>query len=404
MAFGMTHALPSDRTLRHLNFFMTPTSIFFTVLLVSMSLAAHAADIERGRTIYSQLCFNCHGPHLEGGQGPALTDGYWQHGSSPEAILNVINKGVAGSPMIPYEAVFSESDRLSLRDFILSHQEGLREVVRSVYPRQFFRGKRFTPELFDAVESETQTPLPENWYYMDRNAEGVMRGTSKLYIREAGDYQFAVNPVGRTSIFLNGEEVFYFDEATDKKTHFSKKISLEAGAHDLDIFHEEKTSHSYRFNGTLRGNGKVIALNGRSLEGNIPVVIKARPGQALVVRKWIDGLPPRALLCLLPNSVIVAYDSETGQVLKAWHSAEINQTPSLPDRSAKPSEIKGEEIAGRSSPILKSSPLRFLRYEMEGEAVRLVSQTADGECTVRITPEGQQSFKTSVQPSTSSLP
>ena len=83
-----------------------------TFLLTLCALtAASAADIERGREIYSQLCFNCHGSHLDGGQGPALRDQYWQHGSSPEARLTVINKGVPGSPMIPYEGVFPKSVR-----------------------------------------------------------------------------------------------------------------------------------------------------------------------------------------------------------------------------------------------------------------------------------------------------
>ena len=54
------------------------------------------ANLERGQTVYAQLCFNCHGPKLEGGQGPALIDSYWQHGSSPEAILKVINKNIPG--------------------------------------------------------------------------------------------------------------------------------------------------------------------------------------------------------------------------------------------------------------------------------------------------------------------
>ncbi len=54
-------------------------------------VTASGADLERGKTIYSQLCLNCHGPTLAGGQGPALNDSYWQHGSSPEAILKVIN-------------------------------------------------------------------------------------------------------------------------------------------------------------------------------------------------------------------------------------------------------------------------------------------------------------------------
>jgi hypothetical protein len=264
----------------------------------------------------------------------------------------VINKGVPGSPMIPYEAAFPEADRIALRDFILSEQEGLREMVRSVYARRLFKGRRFTPELFASVESESQTSLPENHIYMDRNADGVMRVTTKLHVRTAGDYTFSIRPLGRTSVFLNGEEVHYSDEATDKKTHINKAVRLEPGVHEVQIFHEEKTTHSYRFSGAIKGPGsKQFALNGRSIEGNIPVIIKAAP-VAKVVRKWIDGLPPRALLCLLPNAVIVAYDPESGAVLRAWHSAEINQTPSLPDRSAKPSEIRGQPIADSAKRLL----------------------------------------------------
>ena len=382
-----------------------PFHRFYSIIaLVCLSASVSAADLERGRTIYSQICFNCHGPKLEGGQGPSLKDQYWQHGSSPEAILNVINKGVPGSPMIPYEAVFPEADRLALRDFILSEQEGLREMVRSVYAREFFKGKRFTPELFAGVESESQTPLPENHLYMDRNADGVMRITAKLHVRTAGDYGFTIRPIGRTSVFLNGEEVHYDDAATDKATHFDKTMRLEPGVHEVEIFHEEGVTHSYRFHGVIKGpESKQFAVSGRSLEGNIPVVIKAAP-VAKVVRKWIDGLPPRALLCLLPNAVIVAYDPEFGQVLKAWHSAEINQTPSLPDRSAKPSEIRGQPIADSAKRPLDTRPTRFLRYESAGDSVRLVSMAGGIEKTVRIAPEGGQSFNITVELSAPAIP
>jgi hypothetical protein len=366
-------------------------------LYVFTIATAFGADIERGKTLYSQLCFNCHGPHLDGGIGPALKDQYWHHGSSPEAILNLIDKGVPGSEMIAFEAVFPEADRLALRDFILSEQEGLREVIRSVYPRDYFKGKRFTPALFDSVESLSQTPLPENHYYFDRNGDGILRGNSKLYIKEAGGYQFSINPVGRTSIFLDGEEVHYSDEKTDKSTHLNKKFNLEPGIYDLEIFHEEKTTHSYRFHGTLRGEGgKIFALNGRSLEGNIPKIIKAGP-EAKVVRKWIADLPPRALLCLLPNQVIVAYNPVDGYVLGAWHSAEINQTPSLPDRSAKPSEINGTPIANTGPGAALPGTNRFLRYQVQGDTVHLVSLIDGEEKTVAISPEGAQSFNLTVQ-------
>ena len=370
-----------------------------TILFCLLSaIKVSGADLERGKTLYSQLCFNCHGPTLDGGQGPSLRDQYWRHGSSPAAILEVINKGVPGSAMIAYEEVFPEADRLALRDFILSEQEGMRETVRSVYPVEYFKGKRFAPKDFASVESLSQTPLPENHYYFERNGVGVMRGSSKLYIKTAGEYRFSIGPIGRTSIFLNREEVHYSDATTDKKTHLNKAITLQPGVHDLEIFHEEKKSHSYRFRAVLQQvAGKKFTLTGRSLEGNIPKFIKARPGEALVVRKWIKDLPPRTLMCLLPNQVIVALNPVDGQIIKAWHSAEINQTPSLPDRSAKPSEVTGIPIDQFKSSPIASDSLRFLRYQIKRESALISFETQDGEKTVTISPEGTQSFSISIQ-------
>jgi len=355
-----------------------------------------SANFERGKTIYSQLCFNCHGPKLEGGQGPSLIDSYWQHGSSPEAILKVINKGVTGSPMIPYEAIFPEADRIALRDFILSKQQGMRETMRGIYPREYFKGKRFSPELFDSTESLSQTALPENHYYFPRSGDGILRGQSKLYIKEAGSYRFNIRLLGRTSVFLAGEEVHYSDQKTDKATHLNKTVDLEPGVYDLEIMHEEKTSHSYRFAGFLeKVGGDRIALNGRSLEGNIPKIIKARPEMAQVIRKWIDGLPPRVLLCLMPNEVIVAFHPVDGRVLKAWHSAEINQTPSLPDRSAKPSEIRGELISGEASGGWPGSLARYVRYEIDGDKAIIVARIDGAEKKAIIAPKGSDSYTVS---------
>jgi mono/diheme cytochrome c family protein len=372
----------------------------FLFLTVFSAATVMGADLERGKTIYSQLCFTCHGPHLEGGIGPALKDDYWQHGSSPEAILKVINKGIEDSEMIPYEAVFSEADRISLRDFIVSEQEGLRETVRSKYPREPFNGKRFTPELFDSVESLSQTPLPENGYYFERYTNGVIRGTSKLYIKEGGQYQFEIRPIGRTSIFVDGEEIHYSDEKTEKDTHFNKTFDLTPGIHDLEIFHEEEGTEHYRFHGTLdRVGGKKFALNGRGLAGSTPKVIRAKPGAALVARKRTADLPPRALLCVLPNRVIVAYNPVDGRALQAWHSAEINQTPSLRDRGGGLSVINGipVPISGTEESLIDPDRRSFLRYEIKGEAVHIVFEINGEETRIVIAPEGAQSFTLSVQ-------
>ena len=102
-------------------------------------------------------------------------------------------------------------------------------------------------------------------------------------------------------------------------------------------------------------------------------------------------------MCLLPNQVIVALNPVDGQIIKAWHSAEINQTPSLPDRSAKPSEVTGTPIDQfKPSPLASDSP-RFLRYQIKGESALISFKTQDGEKTVAISPEGTQSFSISIQ-------
>jgi hypothetical protein len=377
---------------------ITPSRVScLTILTLGFLSTANGATPERAETIYKQLCFNCHGIHFDGGIGPSLKDSYWRHGDSPEAILKAINKGIPGTEMIGYEAVFPEEDRLALRDLILAQHEGLRGVVRHVYPRAPFKGKRLSPDLFDNVKPLSETRLPENVYYFKRQGDGILRGKSKLYIKEAGQYHFSIRNIGRTSIFLNGKEVHYSDEKTPKDTHVNKTFNLQPGIHDLEVLHEEKTTHSYRFSGfLLHKGGKRWPLHGRSLEGNVPKVITAGT-EAKVIRKWISGLPPRTLLCLLPNKVLVAYNPAEGKILAAWHSASINQTPSLTDRSQKPSEIRGEPVPDVARNILETDSLRFLHYEMHKDTVHLVSLAGGDERTVMISPEGPTSFKVTVR-------
>ena len=229
----------------YLSCFGFSCSMFFAVLGL-------AANIQRGQEIYSQICVTCHGPNLDGGIGPSLVDAYWKHGDTSEAIMRSITKGITGTEMIAYEYVYSAEDRQAVTDFILDKQEGNRQTLRSLYSRDYFKGKRLMPELFDSVESDSQGTLPENFLYTKRAFDGVLRGQSKLFIKESGKYRFEVNLHGRTSIWLNGEEMHYTDVEKSKDTYFSKQFDLDAGIHDLEVLHEEPTGHSMRFNARLR--------------------------------------------------------------------------------------------------------------------------------------------------------
>ncbi|MGB1875198.1 MAG: c-type cytochrome [Akkermansiaceae bacterium] len=369
-----------------------------SALLCSItSLIASPTSAERGKEVYMQICFTCHGPQLDGGIGPSLKDPFWKHGSSPQAILDAIDNGIEGTEMIGYKNVYPEADRLALRDFILSEQEGLRGMVRSIYPGAPFKSKPLSLEIVNSVESVSQTALPENWISVERNTEGVLRASATAYIREPGDYRFVTNRAGRTVIYFDGKVVYTADEKSPKTSDQSEVLKLQPGTYEVEILHEEKRAHSYRFNGSLSGpKGKRFPLAGRSLQGNVPKFIVAGP-KAKVARKWIDGLPPRTLLCVLPNKVIVAYNAQDGSVLKAWHSAEINQTPSLPDRSQQPSAMKGEEIAEPAKSHTPAEDYQFLGYEITGPEVLIHHLTAGQTQTLVIAPEGEQSFTISTK-------
>ena len=376
---------------------MNPHSLPFFLVSLSLTVLSYANNLQRGQEVYSQICVTCHGPNLDGGIGPSLVDAYWKHGDTSEAIMRSISKGIVGTEMIAYEYVYSEEDRQAVTDFILDKQEGNRQTLRSFYARDYFKGKRLSPELFDSVESISQEILPENFLYTKRAFDGVLRGQSKLFIKKPGKYRFEVNLHGRTSIWLNGEEMHFTDVEKSKDTYFSKQFDLDAGIHDLQVLHEEPTGHSMRFNARLRKvGGEFWMLTGKSLEGNTPKIV--RPGtEAKVVRKWISGLPPRTLLVLLPNQVMVAYDSASGQVLKAWKSALVNQTPSLDSRSQNQSIAKGQEIPNAPQTVLQGQEFSLKSYEAAGDSL-FISTWVDGvQKRIKVSPNGSDSFSVSVQ-------
>jgi cytochrome c551/c552 len=367
-------------------------------LLASLATAsADPASVERGKALYQQICMTCHGPHMEGGIGPALSDHFWKHGDSSEAINRAITKGIAGTEMAAFEAIYPAEDRQALTDYILSKQEGIREMVRYIYPKNHFKGKKLVPDLFKTIESTSSTPLPENWLYVKRNLEGVVRVTAKAYIQKPGSYRFDIRRVGRTAIYFEGKEVHYSDEKTPKADDINEKLELEAGTYSFEIFHEEKRAHSYKFYGNLVGPaGARYALSGRSLQGSTPKVIVAGP-TAKIERKWIKDLPPRAILCLLPNKVIVAYNTVDGAILDAWHTAEINQTPSLTDRSQQPSQIIGKKIPNSARPALEGSNIEFIAYEAAQGNALIHSHVNGKPTTLIIAPEGDTSFSISTK-------
>ena len=363
--------------------------------LIALTLPL-AAEVEKGKELYSKVCFHCHGNNLEGGKGPALTDAYWRHGSSPESILKVINEGIKGSEMIGYKSVFPENDIQSLLSFILSKQKGVRELKREEYAKVHFQGQKLTPELFAGREASNAKDVPENTFWVAGKFGGAIRYSGKFYAWDDAEYIFDIRSPGRTLVYLNGELITKVGDSYPKPEQFKKPLALKKGVYELEILHESKSRHGHRIGGGYGIKGQpLIQFHGRSLQGNLPKVVMADPLRAIVVRKWIRGISSRALLCLLPNKVIVAYNPDTGLIEKAWKSASVNQTPSLPDRSATASEIDGEEIQNLTQASAFSDGTEFLGYRVDGVNVNIRLSDNGKEKSITISAEGDHSYKIS---------
>jgi cytochrome c553 len=351
------------------------------------------ADVERGKQLYAQVCFLCHGSELEGGKGPALTDAYWRHGSSEQEILKILNEGVKGTEMVGYGAIFPQSDIQSLLSFLLSKQKGVRELKREEYAKVHFEGQELTPGLFAGREASNATPIPENVFWVDGSFGGAVRYHGKFYAWDDAQYLFDLNSPGRTVVYLNGELITKTGDGYPKAERFQNALALKKGAYELEILHESKRKHGNRIAGGYGIKGKpLIQFHGASLKGSSPKFVLADPMRAIVARKAIRGISQRALLCLFPNKVIVAFSPETGLVEKAWQAASIDQTPSLPDRSFSPSKIEGVEIVNPPAAPALGDKAEFRGYRLDRQNVIIRFAENGQERTLTISPEGSDSY------------
>jgi len=84
------------------------------------SVSTDPADIEAGAGIYKDNCAACHGPNLEGGIGPNLTDKVWIHDGTPEGVIKTVTEGVAAKGMPAWGPILGP-DRISkVASFIVS--------------------------------------------------------------------------------------------------------------------------------------------------------------------------------------------------------------------------------------------------------------------------------------------
>lgn len=92
-------------------------------------VAASDSQLQRGQKLFAQLCAGCHGPRGDGkghvaegiaGYPSNFTDPAEAAFYSPQARLQIIRKGVPGTPMMGWENVLTEEDILAVYVYVRS--------------------------------------------------------------------------------------------------------------------------------------------------------------------------------------------------------------------------------------------------------------------------------------------
>lgn len=86
-------------------------------------LPSDPESLAMGKEIYAKNCASCHAQAGEGLIGPNLTDRFWIHGGSDEAIIKVIQDGVLEKGMLPWKQTLKPREILAVSGFIRSLQD-----------------------------------------------------------------------------------------------------------------------------------------------------------------------------------------------------------------------------------------------------------------------------------------
>lgn len=86
----------------------------------SVKVDATPAVIEAGKAVFATSCIACHGDKGQGTVGPNLTDEYWLHGGSVNAVFKTIKYGVPEKGMIAWEKTLTPKQIAEVSNYILS--------------------------------------------------------------------------------------------------------------------------------------------------------------------------------------------------------------------------------------------------------------------------------------------
>ena len=375
-------------------------SLLAALLLAQAAPAPEAAQPHPGAKTYESFCISCHGKQLEGATGPKLTDSTWLHGSGRADILKSINEGAAAKGMPPFAAMLKEDQKQQLIDFILSRQQGLRQIEYKIYKGNWDKipdVSKLTPIKSGRVQDLIDLSMVED------HKDYTIVFTGQLIVATAGEYRFKLNSDDAGRLEIDGKTVIN-DDGIHPVRNANGKATLSAGTHTFTLTHMQGGGEDVL---GLYWSGKNVAewlttpLQGASGAS----VIIAVNDRAQVYRGNIkEQKSPRSLMLGFPGGVNAIFDTEHGLITHTWSGQFIDVAPPRSGRGEDPAlpAVKPVNQETKELPVKGE----FRGYRIVGAAVALQLGDSWVQLSAKADKSGLQIDKISAPPAamTAALP
>lgn len=88
----------------------------------NVKVLTDAADIDKGKEIFTVNCVSCHNTDGGGGVGPNLTDKYWIHGGGIKNVFTTIKYGVPAKGMISWQTQLNPKQMNQVASYVLTFE------------------------------------------------------------------------------------------------------------------------------------------------------------------------------------------------------------------------------------------------------------------------------------------
>jgi cytochrome c5 len=333
---------------------------------VSLLQAAEQDSIKRGKQIYDTVCFACHGKNLEGATGFNLKDAEWIHGDSPELIQATIEKGFPEKGMIPFATIYKKNQIKDVVNFILSRQEGLRNLKYEIY--QGLKADKKIEEMSWATLKANKSGIIKP-SYVDLNIPEVdnfaIMYKGDMLIPETGKYdlQGSMRQSSHVQILIDGKVL----PLKIKGKHFKHNVELTQGTHNFELRYVKIHKYSnISLNLKKKGFDIPLSVNSFNAIKNQKILVGATT-KPLIMRKRIDGLPTKTIAISYPEKVNIAINPLNASINAMWVGEFLDIAPNINGRGNRGSKALAPYLFNGESGVNllvngKTPVIDFIKY------------------------------------------